>query len=417
MRTNNTRFGWIVRILLVVVAYGAALIAFRMGVGVSDRVSLAHAGLLTHAYYALGLFVLGGLDLGVPVGGTQAGRALLWFAYFLAPSITTSALIESALRIIRPTLLRRAPHERSHRHRRDWAARNDVPRNAARTSTARARVVAVDADANKATLDVAENQLETINVIGDLRNNATLAALNLHKARFVVLVTDDDLVNLEVAYKVAELAPDASVVAHVADMGMRRMLARTEPGRRTRFEVFNAHRIAAQRLYEEHLRAYFAETTEDDVVVLAGFGRFGQTILEYLQDEARGEIRKVVVVDSAASRLVKLFRVQVPGFDDDVLEAIDGDLQDLEILGKIENAGGDDCVCPVFVLGTDDEGVNLRVAIALRTLRPDAKIFVRCVYASTFIAELAAEQDFEVLAVETMLRRALQQRHEAWLRR
>ena len=57
--------------------------------GVSER-DLADAGILTRAYYTLGLFFLGGLDLGTPVGGPEAARTVLWLAYFAAPLITGS---------------------------------------------------------------------------------------------------------------------------------------------------------------------------------------------------------------------------------------------------------------------------------------------------------------------------------------
>ena len=60
-----------------------------LGVEVSER-DLTGEGLLGRLYYVLGLFVLGGLDLGTPMGGPAFGRVLLWFAYFGAPLITAS---------------------------------------------------------------------------------------------------------------------------------------------------------------------------------------------------------------------------------------------------------------------------------------------------------------------------------------
>ena len=58
-----------------VVVYLAAFTAFSLGVDVSER-DMAGAGLLSRAYYTFGLFVLGGLDLGTPVGGTPIARDL-----------------------------------------------------------------------------------------------------------------------------------------------------------------------------------------------------------------------------------------------------------------------------------------------------------------------------------------------------
>jgi hypothetical protein len=65
---------------------------------VSDRPEVLGAGILTHLYYSLGLFVLGGLDLGVPIDGPNGARIALWLAYFLAPLVTTGVLVQRASR-------------------------------------------------------------------------------------------------------------------------------------------------------------------------------------------------------------------------------------------------------------------------------------------------------------------------------
>ncbi|HSM61540.1 MAG TPA: NAD-binding protein, partial [Longimicrobiales bacterium] len=94
--------------LAFAMVYLTALVGLAMGVGVSER-DLAGAGLAEKAYYALGLFVLGGLDIGTPEGGPLLGRVLLWTGYFLAPIITASALVEAVLRLIGPLTLRFRP--------------------------------------------------------------------------------------------------------------------------------------------------------------------------------------------------------------------------------------------------------------------------------------------------------------------
>ena len=67
---------------------------------------MTEADLLTKVYYAFGLFVLGGLDLGTPTGGPLFGRILLWAAYFAAPIWTASAVFEAILNALRPPVWR-----------------------------------------------------------------------------------------------------------------------------------------------------------------------------------------------------------------------------------------------------------------------------------------------------------------------
>ena len=77
-------------------------LGFASGVSLTERPEVTSAGLLTKAYYSLGLFVVGGLDIGTPTSGPWLGRVVLWVAYFGAPVFTASALIEALITDIRP---------------------------------------------------------------------------------------------------------------------------------------------------------------------------------------------------------------------------------------------------------------------------------------------------------------------------
>lgn len=394
-----------------------AMVAFESGVGVSDRGGVPEGDLLTHIYYSLGLFVLGGLDLGIPRGGPVFARALLWIAYFAAPVITTSAVLEGAVRLLKPEWL-------VARMSRDHVILVGVGRlgtlflEALRDRHPRIPVLAVDLDAHRATVQQAQDRFGARFLPADVRVAATLDSLALEEARAVALLTSDDLVNLEAAWRIAERCPGLRVIAHVADLGMRRMVDRVEHGRGV--SIFNSHRTAARKLYQDHLAEHFKQTDPADVVVLAGFGRFGQTILEYLHAAAGSEIGRAVIVDVAGERQARLFRAQVPGTASIPLSILERNLDDPQSWTELEailaahfEAAHE--VEPVFVIGTDDDQLNLRSAISLRGLHPRARIFVRCTYESAFTSQIAGTMDLELLAVEGMLREALAERQKEWL--
>jgi hypothetical protein len=92
--------GW--RWPLAFALFVAGLVGLMSGVSVTERPEVVDAGVLTKAYYSLGLFVVGGLDLGTPTGGPWLGRMLLWLAYFGAPILTASAVIEAVVRVMTP---------------------------------------------------------------------------------------------------------------------------------------------------------------------------------------------------------------------------------------------------------------------------------------------------------------------------
>ena len=79
-----------------------------------------------------------------------------------------------------------------------------------------------------------------------------------------------------------------------------------------------------------------------------------------------------------------------------------------------EPASGAPPVPPVFVLGSDDDGLNLRTALWLQKREPEARIVCRAFYDSSFTRNLSAQGGFDVFAVSSLLRQALAERHRSW---
>ena len=94
-----SRLGW--RWFVAVGLFSLAMIGQGLGVELSERMGET-SGWLTRAYYSMGLFVVGGLDIGVPIGGPEYARAFLWTAYFGAPLLTASAVIDAVVRLVSP---------------------------------------------------------------------------------------------------------------------------------------------------------------------------------------------------------------------------------------------------------------------------------------------------------------------------
>jgi voltage-gated potassium channel Kch len=412
---TRSPLSWILRITAVVVVLGMALFAFEVGVDVSHRPGVAASGFLTHVYYATGLFFLGGMDLGTPHGGPLVARGLLWFAYFAAPAITTGAVIEGLLRVIGSRWIDRV------------GLRNHVVVvgmgrvgmsfvEALREREPGRVIVVVDRELGQANIEQARRRFGARFVPGDIRLKGTLSQLSLERAYAIAFMTDDDLTNLEAGWAVAKRFPHLSVVAHVSDIAMNRAVrAAVEDEDGGRLRVFNRHRLAARHLYDEHLRRIFSGSEPLDTVVLAGFGRFGQTILEFLEQQAASEIAKVVVVDKNGGARLRGFRDQVKSDAQCEVEIVDGDISDPRIWDEVGAVLGDLETAPVIVLGCDDDRVNLRAAMYLRPRWPDARLFVRCQHESAFTEELSDLHHFTVLAIDQVLEEALKLEQHAWL--
>ena len=404
---------WIWRVALAVFAFGLALYAFRNGVVVSDRPEVLGAGILTHVYYSLGLFVLGGLDLGVPTDGPAGARAVLWLAYFLAPLVTAGVLVEGALRLLRPGWIQRQAL-RDHIIVVGVGRLGELFLESLYAVEKNPRVLLVDTQESQRLLAKARTQYGAPYVCADIRNVSTLDMLALDRAKGVALLTGDDLVNLEAAWAVLEAEPKMSIVAHIDDMRMKREMDRlmgdTE-GQRIR--AFNMHHMAAERLYEQHLAPRFQKTAALDAVVLVGFGRFGQTMLEHLRREASNELERVVVVDRTAKNAVAAFNMQTQetAFPVDV---VDGDAEDPTVWDQLDALLKDVAHPPVFIFGTDSDSLNFRLAMLLRKRSRSLEIFVRCFHESRFSAQISEHYRIHVMALEQMMHEALEEQQKEW---
>jgi Trk K+ transport system NAD-binding subunit len=276
------------------------------------------------------------------------------------------------------------------------------------------QVLVVDRDVEKADIREMLRRFRASFYPGDIRERGCFDSLGLDRARAVVLITEDDVVNLEAAWRLAEIAPHLVITAHVGDLAMWRTVRSLQDRGGARIHIFNGHRIAARQLYQDHLHDYFESTHPRDVVVIVGFGRFGQTLLEYLQAAAGSQIQRAVIVDLAARRQLRVYRRHVPYSDRFGLVAIEGDTDDPEIWERIEEAVAGVGVDPVYILGTDDDRLNLRAAMVFRREHPQARIFVRAVYESAFTNTVSRQLRFEMLSVESMLRVALAEEQEKW---
>ncbi len=388
-----TRSFWrpaVLRGLAFAVVYLTGLVGFVAGVGVTER-DLSVVGFAEQAYYGLGLFVLGGLDIGTPTGGPLYGRFLLWMAYFAAPLITASALVEAALRIIRPLAFRVRPFK-DHIVLAGAGRLTRLYVRKLRLHDRSRTVVVVERDPNHPALGALRDQHRAVVVIGDVTDDRVLGALRLERARRVLLLTGDDFANLDAASKIFGLVPALAgrIVVHVSNLGFMR---ETSEASVSKFcEIFNGHEAAAINLVQEHLLDRFHRTPDRDLVVLAGFGRFGQTVLHQLQQHAKGSFGHVVVVDEFATRKARAFGDQ-PGFAADYRHSvIDGDILDPEIWARIGNVVQDHGHAPVVIVGSGSDSTNLHAALLVRKQHPAAHVILRSFRASPFTVEISSEK-------------------------
>jgi len=390
------------RVGLPVLAFMLGVVGLLSGVGVTERY-VVEAHVLTKIYYSLGLFLFGGMDLGTPTGGPAWGRAMLWTAYFLAPAITASAVIDAALRVLAPE--RRLKRLRDHVVVAGSGQLTSLYLQRLRAADPRAPLVVV-VPPGEARNELREAYGARV-VVGDVANAAVLARLGLQHARRVLLLTDDDFTNLDAATQILAEAPHLGpdVVVHVSDLRFLHSMAGTRLARRC--QIFNGHQIAASHLVQTSVLDHFRRTEPRDLVILAGFGRFGETVLGELQRGAAGSFDHVVIIDVDAERRAMVFDEQIGFTNDYRRDILSGDLRDPALWRTLAEQVDLHRCEPVFVLGSGVDRTNLRTAMWLAQKYPRAFVMARSEARWSFAEEVSREAGIHTFSVAELVTQSM----------
>jgi Trk K+ transport system NAD-binding subunit len=385
-----------------IVFFFSALIGFQLGVSVSERPEIVYASILERAYYSLSLFVVGGVDLGTPQGGPLIGRMLVWMAYFGAPILAASTLIDALIRGLAPQSwqLRRVKNHIV------IVGANEVSLSylrVLRKQQPNATVVLVCKEVEASVESEFKQAYNCTVVVGDVTHEYFLEQLRLDLAQKVLLLGWDSLRNYEAASKITRMIPDIGdrVIIHCANLRFMRAMASTRVGEQC--QSFNTYHLAASGLVRNHLVQHFHETTPKDVVVLAGFGRFGQTILEELQVHAAGEMDTVAILDVDAHRRLMVADEQVEFIGEYHRELVEGDISHPDVWEQLRGKVNLNSEDTVVVLGTGHEEANLRTALWIREQFPLAKVIARSTKESQFATEVGREHDIISISITQLV--------------
>ena len=98
---------------------------------------------------------------------------------------------------------------------------------------------------------------------------------------------------------------------------------------------------------------------------------------------------------------------------------VEGDLADpgtweLVVTCLQFDASDDPGAAPVYVVGSNNDELNLHTSLWLRAREPESRIVARCFHDSGFTRTLAADAGIEIIGVAGLLRTSLVRRHTHW---
>jgi Trk K+ transport system NAD-binding subunit len=382
--------------------FAAAFLGLSSGVALTERPDVESAGYLTKAYYSLGLFVVGGLDLGTPTGGPLTGRIMLWTAFFGAPLLMASAVIDALLKAMAPQRwqLRRL---RNHIVIVGAGELTTSYLRLLRKHEPGTQLVVVDKAVEPVRSQELREAYDVTLVTGDVTHDFLLRELQLGKARQIIFLGDNDFQAYEAASKVLRLYPNLRnrVVLHCHNLRFMRSMHDTRVAKFC--TTFNSYNLAAKSLVEQKLLGHFKATASRDVVVIAGFGRFGQTVMEELQSRAEAELEKVILIDIDADRRVLVAEEQQRLGGDYERLILQGDISHPEVWQKLQELADLSVEEPTIILGTGKAEDNLRTALWIKRQFPDALVFARTNDISELAVEVGQEHGINAFSIKQLV--------------
>ena len=242
-------------------------------------------------------------------------------------------------------------------------------------------------------------------MVGDVTHEFFLRQLRVKQAKRVILLSDNSLRSYEAVSAILNLVPGigSRIVMHCANLRFMRSMQATRVAQSC--ETFNSYNLASYGLVHEHMLHCFQKSRGKDIVVLAGFGRFGQTLLEELQRHAMGELDTVAIIEKDAVRRVLVAEEQMTFSDDYRRQVYEGDISHPAVWQRLQ----EDIHIPpeaynlIFVLGTGHEEDNLRTSLWLRRKFPNAMVIARSSKQSRFAGEVGAEHNIISVSIHELV--------------
>ena len=148
------------------------------------------------------------------------------------------------------------------------------------------QLIVIEKDIRKTVRQELEDRYGARCLAGDFTDEYFLHMLRISRVKRVVLASENDFDNFETASKLLEMRPELGKRIILRSNRLRYLRAMEHSDVVQQTHTFNSYHLAAQHMVRSVMMEHFRETEQLDTVVIAGFGRFGQTVLEELHEIA-----------------------------------------------------------------------------------------------------------------------------------
>ena len=343
------------RVLPTLIILAVSIFAFNNGVVVSSNLDIGSAGFPTQLYYAISLFFLNGLDMGMPQGGGVILRNLLFICYFIAPLMTAIAIIETIIISVTTQKFKRKPKN----HIIFVGSGNLTLKEVKKLKNEKIIVIdKAENHKNKEELKVLVSEY----IIGDIKDESIQKRVNINEAKKIFLFTNKDEVNINTAL----VLKNENIVVRAEDLEMIDLF-------KDRFNIRSVHEENAISLINS------SNLLSKSKIVIYGFGRFGQNILRQLCLNKESLLKEVIIVDSEIKRQWWSFKYRLDADFSFEFTLIEKNQLDNSALNDIKQKTSLDKDSAIVFCISHDNYNNIKTANIFRKHYKEPSIYIRSV--------------------------------------
>ena len=354
-------------------------------------------------------FLLAGSEFGIPVSGPQWALSLMWFVYFAAPLSTVILGAERLVQIIEKENWKVSSFK-NHYVIFGYDAISASYLRRLRSKDQKSRIILVDDRLEPPQKRDLANRFSLIAIDGTASLQTLSENLRLQFAKKVCIFQDADFDAFDSATFILQKWPEleGKIIVQSGDQRFVRSLKNSDLSRRC--VLFNSYNLAASVLVSSALITHFKESPETDLVVIAGYGRFGQSMLALLHEKASSSVRQVVIIDQDAETQVSIAKEEEQSIEDFVVTVITGDVTHPTVWSEVAVQANLSLGPPTVVLATGNAKANLNTAITLKNRYPNASLFTRTQEPNLFVDQVARDEGLNAFSIDRLVENGLPQR-------
>ncbi len=237
---------------------------------------------------------------------------------------------------------------------------------------------------------------------GDVREEDTLDQLRLKNARCLLLLTGDEITNVEIAVQQQKRDADLPILIRVANLDLmhraNKILAVDD-----HHPCVNIHHTVARKVCAdsiEHMKSLPGKET----LIFTGFGRFTETYLrEFIKEQGVKQIDSIQIIDPDVDLKWAQFKDRLSkdssnAINETQISLFNGSQDDPRIWDQmLDGSIGEEGEKLVVLLGTALDQSNLKTAMNIRDRCANAYIMVRMFQASSFAGEVGKDMNLHII--------------------